>query len=185
MQLLIASRVRPSLDLDEDLLYGDAFEVHQSTLAMDNTEAAEFLVGRSASSALGLVLLTNGWPALIGLASVSSAEIADDVDQVPESLYRFFADEVFTSLGNEVQDGITTLAVAPALNRELAGALLGTDSANAVVADALDVGILVERERADTHPLARAFLRERVRRLRSRAGAGGCSDLHHALSASS
>ena len=55
------------------------FEVNQTALAMDNREAADVLVGRSARAASGLVLLANGWPAVIGLASVSSAEIEDDV----------------------------------------------------------------------------------------------------------
>jgi len=165
-QFLIASRVRPSWISTKDLMYGDAFEVNQSALAMDNREAADVLVGRSARSASGLVLLANGWPAVIGLASVSSAEIDDDVDQVPESLYRFFAEEVFASLGTDVRQGLTTLAVAPLLDHELASALLGFDAARAVVATALDVGILVERsQRLDVHPLARSFLRERVRQL--------------------
>ena len=163
--IFIASRVRPAWIATKDLLYGDAFEVNQAALAMDNAEAADVLVGRSARAASGLVLLANGWPAVIGLAGVSSAEIEENLDQVPESLYRFFADEVFTSLGGDVQQGITTLSVAPALTRELAGALLGAHS-NAVVASALDVGILVERDaRLDLHPLARAFLKERVGRL--------------------
>jgi DNA-binding CsgD family transcriptional regulator len=165
-QFLIASRVRPSWISTKDLMYGDAFEVNQAALAMDNREAADVLVGRSARSASGLVLLANGWPAVIGLASVSSAEIEDEADQVPESLYRFFAEEVFASLGTDVRQGMTTLSVAPALDRELAGALLGLDASTAVVASALDVGILVERgQQLDVHPLARAFLREKGRQL--------------------
>ncbi len=47
-------------------------------------------------------LLRTGWPAVIGLASVSSAEI-EAGEQVPESLYRFFADEVFAALDAEIQ----------------------------------------------------------------------------------
>ncbi len=126
VQFLIASRVRPAWISTKELMYGDAFEVNQTTLAMDNREAADVLVGRSARSTTGLVLLANGWPAVIGLASVSSAEIEDDLDQVPESLYRFFADEVFGALGAEVRQGLTTLAVAPVLDHELAAALLGS-----------------------------------------------------------
>ena len=165
-QFLIASRVRPSWISTKDLMYGEAFEVNQTALAMDNTEAADVLVGRSARSASGLVLLANGWPAVIGLASVSSAEIDEGVDQVPESLYRFFADEVFGSLGAEVRQGLTTLAVAPLLDHELATSLLGSDAADLVCSAALDVGLLVEREqRLDLHPLARAFLEERSEQL--------------------
>ena len=65
-----------------------------------------------------------------------------------------------------MQQGITTLSVAPALSRELAATLLGADPASAVVGSAVDMGILVERgDRLDLHPLARAFLKERVGRL--------------------
>jgi LuxR family transcriptional regulator, maltose regulon positive regulatory protein len=164
--MLIASRVRPSWVTTKELLYGDAYEVNQNELAMDTEEAADVLVDRSQPSARSLVVLANGWPAVIGLASVSSAEIADDIEQVPESLYRFFADEVFNALGPEVRQGLTTLAVAPALDHELATALLGVDEADVVCTAALDVGLLVEREqRLDLHPLARAFLEERSAQL--------------------
>jgi DNA-binding CsgD family transcriptional regulator len=162
VQFLIASRVRPSWITTKDRLYGEALELNQSMLAMDNREAAEVLVDRSEDSASGLVALANGWPAVIGLAGVSSAEIEDGIDQVPESLYRFFADEVFSALGADVRQGLTTLAVAPLLDAELASALLGDEVAESVCVAALDVGLLVEREaRLDLHPLARAFLEEK------------------------
>jgi LuxR family maltose regulon positive regulatory protein len=161
-QLLIASRQRPSWATARGILYGEVLELNQTELAMDGREAAEVLAGRTAPSASGLVALANGWPAVIGLASVSSAEIDGETEQVPESLYRFFAEEVFDALGDDVQAGLTTLAVAPVLDRELAGALLGPESAESVCAAALDVGILVERGiQLDLHPLARSFLEER------------------------
>jgi DNA-binding CsgD family transcriptional regulator len=161
IQFLIATRVRPSWISTKGLLYGEALELSQTSLAMDNREAADVLVDRSGASASGLVSLANGWPAVIGLASVSSAEVDADAEPVPESLYNFFAEEVFSSLDGGVQRGLTTLSVAPVLDRELAGALLG-DAAEAVLASALDVGILAERDsRLDLHPLARAFLGEK------------------------
>ncbi len=161
IQFLIATRVRPSWISTKRLVYGEALELNQTSLAMDNREAADVLVDRSGASASGLVSLANGWPAVIGLASVSSAEVDADARPVPESLYNFFAEEVFSSLGDEARQGLTTLSVAPVLDRELAGALLG-DAADAVTASALDVGILVERDaRLDLHPLARAFLVEK------------------------
>ena len=165
MRFLIASRVRPSWVSTKDLMYGKILELSQTVLAMDDREAADVLVDRSARSASGLVSLANGWPAVIGLASVSSAEIDADAEPVPESLYRYLADEVFGALGPEVRQGLTTLAVAPVLDRELVVELLGAD-AEAVAACALDVGILVERgTQIDLHPLARAFLAERAGQL--------------------
>ena len=101
----------------------------------------------------------------IGLASVSSAEIEERAE-LPESFYRFFADEVFSALSADVQQGLTTLAVAPMLDRELAVSLLGSDAAETVCAAALDVGLLVERDaQLDLHPLARMFLEERSAQL--------------------
>jgi DNA-binding CsgD family transcriptional regulator len=166
IQFLVASRVRPSWISTKELMYGDVLELSQAALAMDNTEAADVLVDRTARSASGLVSLAHGWPAVIGLASVSSAEIEEKTDQLPASFYRFFADEVFSALSGDVQQGLTTLAVAPLLDRELAVELLGSDAAESVCAAALDVGLLVERDaRLDLHPLARVFLEERTAQL--------------------
>jgi len=166
IQLLIASRQRPAWVSAKKILYGDVLELNQTALAMDSHEAADVLVDRSAPSASGLVSLANGWPAVIGLASVSFAEIESDAEPVPESLYRFFAEEVFSALGVDVQQGLTTLSVAPILDRELASALLGPDAAEPVCSAALDAGILVERStQLELHPLARAFLAERCQQL--------------------
>ncbi|HEU5206801.1 MAG TPA: hypothetical protein VFT94_04235, partial [Gaiellaceae bacterium] len=172
VRFLIASRVRPRWVASKRVLYGDVLEVGQRSLAMDDLEAATLLIGRTEHAASGLVSLANGWPALIGLASVSSADVSDGMDRVPESLYTFFADEVFSALGREVQLGLTTLAVAPVLDRELAHLLLST-STEATLAAALDVGLLVEREgRLDLHPLARVFLEERTAQLGLRPAQG-------------
>ena len=184
VQLLIASRQRPAWVSAKKILYGDVLELNQTALAMDSHEAADVLVGRSAPSASGLVSIANGWPAVIGLASVSFAEIESEVDQVPESLYRFFAEEVFSALGADVQQGLTTLSVAPVLDRELAIGLLGPESAESVCAAALDVGILVERgAQLELHPLARAFLAERSEQLGlvpADGTASACLDIYRA-----
>jgi DNA-binding CsgD family transcriptional regulator len=162
IQFLVASRQRPAWVTSKRILYGDVLELNQTSLAMDNTEAADVLIERSASSASGLVAIANGWPAVIGLASVSSAEIESDVEQVPESLYRFFAEEVFAALGPDVQSCLTTLSVAPVLDHDLVAELLGVELAELATARTLDVGILVERgPHLDLHPLARAFLEEK------------------------
>ncbi|MBA3382827.1 MAG: hypothetical protein H0T97_13340, partial [Actinobacteria bacterium] len=124
LQLLIASRQRPSWVTARRILYDEVLELSQTTLAMDAHEASEVLAGRNPPSAAGLVAIANGWPAVIGLAGVSNAEL-EDSEQLPESLYRFFAEEVFASLDDEVKAGLATLSVAPVLDRELATALLG------------------------------------------------------------
>lgn len=164
IQLVVATRQRPAWVTRRTILYGEVFELDKAELAMDDREAAEVLADRSAQSTASLVTLANGWPAVIGLASVSTAEI--ETDHVPESLYQFFAEEVFAALGEDVQAGLAILAVAPILDRELAATLLGAEEAEAVCSAALDVGILVERSKVlELHPLARSFLEERRQQL--------------------
>ncbi len=82
IQLLIASRLRPTWVSARRILYDEVLELNQTTLAMDAIEASEVLAGRSPPSASGLVALANGWPAVIGLASVTTAEI-EDSEQLP------------------------------------------------------------------------------------------------------
>ena len=80
---------------------------------------------------------------------------------------------------------MTTLSVAPILDRELAERTPRTDVAEPVCAAALDVGILVERgAQLELHPLARAFLAERSEQLGLRPGpdAGACLDIYRARS---
>jgi DNA-binding NarL/FixJ family response regulator len=101
---------------------------------------------------------------VIGLASVSSAEIQDDLE-LPEALYRFFAEEIFDALGPEVRAHVATLATLPLLDRELVAELIA-EEAERVLTTALDVGVLVERgPRLEIHPLARSFLEERSEQL--------------------
>jgi LuxR family transcriptional regulator, maltose regulon positive regulatory protein len=161
VQLLIASRQRPSWITARTILYGEVLELNQTELAMDGHEAAEVLTERNAASASGLVALADGWPAVIGLASVSEAEL-DEAGAVPDALYEFFAEEVFGSLSIDVQAGLKTLAIAPVLDRTLVQELLGKNCDRVCVA-ALDTGILVERgTRFEIHPLARAFLENQL-----------------------
>ena len=164
IQLLIASRHRPTWVSARRILYDEVLELNQTTLAMDAIEASEVLAGRSPPSASGLVALANGWPAVIGLASVTTAEI-EDSEQLPEALYRFFAEEVFEALDDEVKAGLATLAVAPILDRELATELLG-EGAEKVCGAAIRVGVLVEHgQQLELHPLARSFLDDRCAQL--------------------
>lgn len=161
IQVLIATRQRPSWVSTRALLYGEVFELNQVALAMDSREAAEVLGHDAAGAASGLVALAGGWPAVIGMAAVSSADLTGDWAEVPEELYRFFAEEVFDALGSEVQDGLATLSHAPVLDRDLATALL-EDDADAICQAALDVGVLVEHgSYLELLPLARSFLEER------------------------
>ena len=163
IQLVVTSRLRPGWSTEKAILYGDIAEIGQDELAMDDREAAEVLAGRSAPSTSGLLAVANGWPAVIGLASVTPAEVGQ-LDDVPETLYRYVAQEVFAALDEDVQAGLQSLAIAPLLDRDLAEELLGAELSERVCSSALDVGVMVERSgQLELHPLARSFLQDRGR----------------------
>jgi ATP/maltotriose-dependent transcriptional regulator MalT len=163
IRFLVTSRLRPTWSTEKAILYGDITEIGQDDLAMDDEEAAEVLAGRTAPSTSGLVAVAKGWPAVLGLASVTPAEVGQ-LDDVPETLYRYFAQEVFGAFEEDVQEGLESLAIAPVLDRDLAEELLGAELSQRVYSSAVDVGVMVERSgQLDLHPLARAFLHDRGR----------------------
>ncbi len=154
VQLLIASRVRPAWVHGKALLYGDVLEITQAMLAMTTEEAAEVLEGGRLDLSSGLLTLADGWPAVIGLAGMAPDVTEIDAD-MPESLYAFFAEEVFRGLDPDLADALALLAAMPMIDRDLARLLLGPDRATRVCDEALALGIIDEREgRLELHPLA-------------------------------
>lgn len=167
IRLLIATRDRPSWVSTRDVLYGDVLEIGQSMLAMSEEEVGELLAGVRDEMSSGLLALAGGWPAVIGLASLtsSSAALPDEGLDLPEQLYEFFADEVYRGLEPEIRSGLGLLATAPSLDRELAAELLGPERAARVCTEALSLGVMDERGgKLELHPLAAVFLEERARR---------------------
>ena len=122
------------VDHARSILYGDVLELNQFALAMDSRGQRKCLRGEPASAS-GLVALANGWPAVIGWQVCRLLRSRRGAGA--ESLYRFFAEEVFDALGDDVRDGLATLSVAPLLDRELAAKLLGTERFDSVCAQHL------------------------------------------------
>ncbi len=162
VNLLIASRRRPSWVTSRQLLYGTLFEVDQTQLAMNRDEADQLLQDQPPPLAAGLIALASGSPAVIGMAGVTATEMFP-AGTAPEELYESFAEETYRELSPEVQVDLGLLVAASALDRQLADVLLGAERAGQTLATALSVGILEERDtRLDFHPLARAFLETRT-----------------------
>ena len=167
VQVLISTRDRPTWVSTRSILYGDVLEIGQSMLAMTEDEVTEMLAGARDEMTSGLLALAGGWPAVIGLASLttSDAPLPEEHLDLPHQLYEFFADEVYRGLEPDVRNGLGLLATAPSLDRELALELLGAERAERVCGEALSLGVLEERGgKLELHPLAAAFLEERARR---------------------
>ena len=162
VRLLIAGQARPSWVAPRDILAGRVLEVAEGVLAMTNDEASEVLDGAHAELAPGLVALTGGWPAVIGLAAMTP-DAGVPQAELPESLFDFFAEELYRGLDPGVRAALAILAEMPLIDRELAAAILGDERAASVCDEALRLGLLDERERyLDFHRLLADYFERRT-----------------------
>jgi LuxR family maltose regulon positive regulatory protein len=157
-RLLLTSRHRPAWSSARELLYGNFFELGQSTLAMTMEEANAVMASRNLEAASGLVALADGWPAVIGLAALTPNPIHLE-ERFPDELHDYFAEELFSTLPAETQDGLCRLALIPVVTHSAAGALLG-GGADGVIEQAKEAGMFAAQRPHDLslHPLLRAFL---------------------------
>jgi DNA-binding CsgD family transcriptional regulator len=162
VHLLVTSRRRPVWASARRLLYGEVYELGRNELAMDHEEAAEVLAHRKDAPAAGLVALAEGWPAVIGLAALTE-EFDLPEGSLPDSLYEYFAEELYQAASPEVQRGLCRLALAPSLTEGVADFLLGDNTAE-VVGEGARLGFLTARSGAlELHPLLRTFLDAKTR----------------------
>jgi ATP/maltotriose-dependent transcriptional regulator MalT len=164
-RLLATSRSRPSWSTARDLLYGVFFELGQSALAMTMDEASSVLASGTGNTGIagGLTTLADGWPAVIGLAALAPSP-AQLGDRLPDGLYDYFAEEFFASLSEDVQEGLSQLALIPTLTRAAAVAVVGERASQVLVAGGC-AGVLAETpdQTYALHPLLRAFLVQKLR----------------------
>ena len=125
--LLLASRVRPTWVETRSILSGAVLEIPQSALAMSVDEADLVLDGARVETP-GLVALTGGWPAVVGLAGMVPDAGVDD-SETPDALYELFADEIYRGLDPGLRTGLAILAAMPHVDRELAAAIFGAEQA--------------------------------------------------------
>jgi LuxR family transcriptional regulator, maltose regulon positive regulatory protein len=161
VRLFVVGTARPAWAAPRDILAGRVLEVAEGALAMTNDEALEVLDGAHAELAPGLVALTGGWPAAIGLAAMTP-EAGVPEAQLRESLYDFYAEELYRGLDPGLRAALAILAEMPLIDRELAAAILGDERAAAVCDAALRLGLLDERDRyLDLHPLLAGYFEHR------------------------
>lgn len=160
--LLLASRIRPTWVETRSILAGAVLEIPQSALAM-SVDEAELVLDGARVETLGLVALTGGWPAVVGLAGMVP-EAGVDGPQSPDALYELFAEEIYRGLDPGLRTGLGILAAMPHVDRELAAAIFGPERARRICEDALTLGLMDERDgRLELHPLAAAFFGSRGR----------------------
>ncbi|HLB19585.1 MAG TPA: AAA family ATPase, partial [Gaiellaceae bacterium] len=88
--LFVTSRIRPSWVSAKRLLYGEVAEFGRNILAMTHEEAARAVPSKTDARVLaGLMALAEGWPAVIGLASLVQSPKILVGDEIPEALHSY------------------------------------------------------------------------------------------------
>jgi LuxR family maltose regulon positive regulatory protein len=161
IRMLLASRNRPRWATGRRLLYAEISELTRNELAMNQEEAAEVIAAAHGAPAPGLVALSEGWPAVIGLAAIAPGRDLPE-SSIPETLHDYFAEELYAAASPDVQWGLCQLALVPSIAADLPAFLFG-DRAPTILAESLRIGFLVAPDAGvfELHPLLRRFLEGR------------------------
>ena len=135
---------------------------------MDSDEAASILDREGADA---LLEQAKGWPAVIGLASLTDAA-SMPAAAMPTALHEYFADEILAAVDPYTQDGLSQLALAGQVDLELAEDILGTAGATRTLREGVRLGVLVPEPagKYTFHPLLGEFLEAHLRATSPRAG---------------
>jgi LuxR family maltose regulon positive regulatory protein len=163
IRLLVTSRRRPPWATARKLLYGEVAEIGPAQLAMDAAEATQALGDHRPEAVRALVAQAQGWPALIGMAALTSS-LEVPTGRVSDMLFRYFAEEVLRQEPPEVQEFMQRAAVPASFTLASARSLLGVADLGETVERLKDEGLLHEYGGGSLafHPLLRAFLRARL-----------------------
>jgi LuxR family transcriptional regulator, maltose regulon positive regulatory protein len=160
LRLVITTRRRPRWASARRVLYGEITELGREQLALSHDEAGAVLSVLPDREARRLIEEARGWPALIGLASITeSTELPPNV--VADALYRYFAEEVLRLANGNDQLAMLKVSVAPRLVPEYLFALDDPSGAIATLLAERGEVLPIERQTNRIHPLLRSFLLHR------------------------
>jgi LuxR family transcriptional regulator, maltose regulon positive regulatory protein len=156
LNLLVTGRTRPRWATARKRVYGDFGVVDRHSLRMDEDEARRLLSHVDRHTADSLVANAAGWPAVLGLAA--SGPIGQVTSLVPETLYEYLADELFSKSSRALQETLPKLALSPRVSIDVAK-VVSAGSATEVLAEASEAGYFADSvEEPSLHPLLRHFL---------------------------
>jgi LuxR family maltose regulon positive regulatory protein len=158
MRLLVASRVDPIWATPRALLYGEINGIDRADLAMRRTETRSVLRAVPESSVSEIFELAEGWPALIGLASLTEVD-AQWTSDVSGPIFDYFADELYHRASKPLQAALPRLALAPRITPELTAVVLGPKRGPRLLAEANQIGFFSGTSTdLRLHPLLKRFL---------------------------
>jgi LuxR family transcriptional regulator, maltose regulon positive regulatory protein len=156
--VVLTARARPSWVNAKSILYGEVAELGPQALSLSGDEAAAVLAHHGHEPSLGLLALADGWPAVIGLASLGDRIVLPE-GQLASPLYEYIAQELFEGTSDEAHLWLKRLSIVRRPTIDLLEQLAGA-RASAVVAEATHRGLcsIAPDGRIELHPLLRRFL---------------------------
>ena len=156
LRVVLQARRRPVWASSRRILYGEIAELSRHDLAMNDLEALELLPEHGDATAL--LDMARGWPAVLGLASVSSSPLPDE--SIGAQLYQFFADEIYRRIDRDIQKALCELALHETCGRRLVFQELSPANATRIVQIGIDSGFLTSADHThiEIHPLLQEFL---------------------------
>ena len=141
LRVVVTSRHRPGWASARRMLHGEILEMGHQQLAMSDAEAAKLLDGRPGDSVQRLLTQAQGWPALIGLASLAMEAAIPD-EHMTEQLYRYFAEEVYRTQESGLRRFMLLASVPSSLSVALARSVLDEGDASPLLERLLDAGLV-------------------------------------------
>jgi LuxR family maltose regulon positive regulatory protein len=157
LRLLLATRVAPCWASARHFIYGQVLQLERAQLSMTRSEVDQALSRGSPNGVARICALADGWPAVIGLAALTSGTDPPPA-ALADTLHAYFAQELFDAVDSSLQAPLIKLAALPRITHALAKAALGADP-SFLLTEADRVGFLTPRGEAyELHPLLRQFL---------------------------
>ena len=158
LSMLVTSRRRPQWATARRRIYGELEEVDRTMLAMTEGEALSLLQSDDTGTP-AFLSSAQGWPALIGLAALSSGQSLAGLSS-SSSPDEYFAEELYEAASPELRDSLCDLALAPS-PRLITYLFTGTDG-RALLDEGVHVGFLSwDGASYELHPALRDFLVQR------------------------
>ncbi len=118
LNVLVASRRRPTWLTSRHLVYGQAIELDQNWLAMTVDEGIELFGGARRQDAATLIRQVNGWPAVLAMASRTETRIGQ-IAALPSELHDFFAEELYETIPIDLRQPLQHVALLNGLPRSV------------------------------------------------------------------
>jgi LuxR family maltose regulon positive regulatory protein len=159
VNVLITTRTRPSWVTARRVIYGEILELDENSLRMTDDECATVLHSSESPVDADLVSAIDGWPALVGIASLLDGSPPTRAGTT-EAVLEFLRDEILTGTGAETYAFLTTLSRLPTAEDKLITRCFGVAEVATHLGALVDAGLIgtIEGTRR-LHPLFREFLR--------------------------